>query len=353
MMISGILYFIVPKLWKTKLFSQGLANFHFWTTTIGLVLYILSMWSAGITQGLMWREINPATGSLMYPNFIETVTKIVPMYWVRATGGTLILIGFCVMLYNLYKTIKAAPKDESVDVFKAPALAQAAPGERGHRKLEGLPAVFTILTVIAILVGTAIEILPSMLSASWIEKDERVTPLTSLEVAGRDIYIREGCYVCHSQMIRSMGHEVVRYGKMSEAAESVYDHPFQWGSRRIGPDLARIGGKYNNIWHYRHMMNPREVVQGSIMPIYPWLFKKKADLGVLSRKLSVLKAVGVPYTDKQIKGALVDAEKQALAIAKNLKSSGVKESIKDKQIIALIAYLQRLGTDIQQEEEEE
>jgi len=353
MLVSAILYYIIPKMFKTKLFSQPLANFHFWATTIGLVLYILSMWSAGITQGLMWREINPDTGSLMYPNFVETVVKIVPMYWVRAVGGLLVLTGYVVMLYNLIKTIKLAPKEESAEVFRAPALGAAPAGDRGHRKLEGLPAIFTILTVIGILVGTAIEILPSMLSSNWIEKDVRVEPLTSLEIAGRDIYIREGCYVCHSQMIRTLAHEEIRYGKISQAAESVYDHPFQWGSRRIGPDLARIGGKYNNLWHYRHMKDPREVVQGSIMPIYPWLFKKKADLGVLSKKLSVLKALGVPYTDQQIQDASADAEKQAASVVKALKEGGVDESMKNKQIVALIAYLQRLGTDIQKEEEEE
>jgi cytochrome c oxidase cbb3-type subunit I/II len=198
-----------------------------------------------------------------------------------------------------------------------------------------------------------LEILPSMLSSKWIVKDARVEPLTPLELAGRDIYIREGCYTCHSQMIRTMAHEEIRYGKMSEASETVYDHPFQWGSRRIGPDLARVGGKYNNLWHYRHMLNPREVVQGSIMPIYPWLFKKKADLGVLSKKLSVLKALGVPYTDEQIQGAAASAEKQALTVVKSLKDGGVNESMKNKQIVALIAYLQRLGTDIQKEVEEE
>lgn len=350
MIISAILYYIVPILWKTKLHSQKLANFHFWTTTIGLVLYVVSMAVAGITQGLMWREINPETGALMYPNFVETVTKIVPMYWVRAFGGVFILVGFIVMLYNLYKTIKNAPKDVKQEVFSAPKL--GANSGDGHRKLEGLPAIFTILTVIAVLVGTSIEILPSMLANNWIEKDDKIKPLTSLELAGRDIYIREGCYVCHSQMIRQMAHEEIRYGRVSEASESIYDRPFQWGSRRIGPDLARVGGKYNDIWHYRHMLNPRDVVQGSIMPIYPWLFRKKADLNVLPKKLRVLKSLGVPYTDEQIDTAISDAKTQAEQITKRLKSSGVDESMKDKQIMALIAYLQRLGTDLTAEDDE-
>ncbi len=350
MLVSGILYYIIPKMFKTELFSQKLANFHFWTTTVGLVLYILSMWTAGITQGLMWRGINSETGQLLYPNFVETVTKIVPMYWVRAFGGVLILVGFLTMIYNFIKTIKAADKPDDNEVFQAHAF-RGADSSKGHRKLEGLTALFTVLTVLAILVGSAIEIMPSILASKWIEKDPRVKPYTSLEIAGRDIYIREGCYVCHSQMIRTMAHEEIRYGKPSQAAEFIYDRPFQWGSRRIGPDLQRIGGKYTDIWHYRHMYDPREVTAGSIMPIYPWLFKKKTDLGVLTKKLSAMKALGVPYSDEEIKNAKADALKQADSIMASLEKENVPSSMKNKQIIALIAYLQRLGTDIMEEEE--
>ncbi|MBK25255.1 MAG: cytochrome C oxidase Cbb3 [Halobacteriovorax sp.] len=350
MLVSGILYYIIPKMFKTELFSQKLANFHFWTTTVGLVLYILSMWTAGITQGLMWRGINSETGQLLYPNFVETVTKIVPMYWVRAFGGVLILVGFLSMIYNFIKTIKAAEKPNDNEVFQAHSF-RGVDTSKGHRKLEGLTALFTVLTVLAILVGSAIEIMPSILASKWIEKDPRVKPYTALEIAGRDIYIREGCYVCHSQMIRTMAHEEIRYGKPSQAAEFIYDRPFQWGSRRIGPDLQRLGGKYSDIWHYRHMWDPREVTAGSIMPIYPWLFKKKMDLGVLTKKLSVMKALGVPYSDEEIKNAKADALKQAESIMTSLEKENVPSSMKDKQIIALIAYLQRLGIDIQEEEE--
>lgn len=350
MIVSGMIYYLVPKMWKTKLFSQKLANFHFWTTTFGLLLYIFSMWAAGITQGLMWRAIDPKSGNLVYPNFIETVDKIIPMYWVRAFGGVLILAGFITMLYNVYKTIKAAPKSETEDKFSAVPLSKTFKA-KGHRGLEGLPAVFTILTVLAIMVGTLIEILPSMLSSKWIEKDARVTPYTALEIAGRDIYIREGCYVCHSQMVRQLAHEVLRYGPSSTSAESVYDHPFQWGSKRNGPDLARVGGKYNDLWHYRHMFDPREVTPSSIMPIYPWLFKKKTDFGVLTKKLKVMNAVGVPYTDAQIENAISSAKKQAEKITKSMKKDGIDSKMADKQIIALIAYLQRLGTDIKKEKE--
>lgn len=352
MFISGMLYYLIPKMYNTKLYCQKLANFHFWTSTVGLVLYILSMWTAGITQGLMWKALNTETGQLIYPNFVETLTKIIPMYWVRGFGGILILAGFLVMMYNFYKTIKNAAAPDDSKVFTAHAL-RGADGSTGHRKLEGMTALFTVLTVLAILVGSVIEIMPSIMSSKWIEKDPRVKPYTSLELAGRDIYIREGCYVCHSQMIRTLAHEEVRYGKPSVAAEFVYDRPFQWGSRRIGPDLQRVGAKYSDIWHYRHMLDPRDVTVGSNMPIYPWLFKKKTDLGVLTKKLSVMKALGVPYTDEQIKNAKRDALAQADTIIATLEKDGVPNKMKDKQIIALIAYLQRLGTDIMQELETE
>jgi cytochrome c oxidase cbb3-type subunit I/II len=353
MIISGILYYLIPKMFNTKLYSDKLANFHFWSTTVGLVLYILSMLSAGITQGLMWRAIDTKTGQLVYPNFVETVTKIVPMYWVRAFGGVFILAGFVVMIYNLYKTIKLAKKPNDGEVFTAYALDRSKDLSKGHRKLEGLTALFTVLTVIAVLIGSAIEIMPSILASKWIEKDPRVKPYTSLEIAGRDIYIREGCYVCHSQMIRTMAHEEIRYGKASQASEFIYDRPFQWGSRRIGPDLQRLGGKYSDLWHYRHMYDPREVTAGSIMPVYPWLFKKKTDLGVLTKKLSVMKALGVPYSVEEIKNAKADALAQAEAITKRLEKDGVDPKMKNKQIIALIAYLQRLGVDLQEELETE
>lgn len=353
MIISAILYYIVPKLWKTELFSQKLANIHFWTATIGLLMYMMSMWVAGITQGLMWRAVDAETGRLVYPNFVETVIKIVPMYWIRAFGGTLVLAGFIILVYNLWRTIQGAPKKVQAELFQAPKLQRGGDhGASAHRKLEGLPGVFTVLTVLAILVGSMIEILPSLLSDKYVVKNSKVKPYTSLEIAGRDIYIREGCYTCHSQQIRSLPSEVLRYGKESHAADSVYDHPFQWGSKRIGPDLARVGGKYPDLWHYRHMLDPRVVTNGSIMPIYPWLFNKKTDYEVLTKKLKVMKSIGVPYTDREIASASSDARAQALTITEGMESSGVKASMKDKQIIALIAYLQRLGKDTGGSDEE-
>lgn len=346
MFAAGMLYYMVPKLWKTKIYSEKLASTQFWTGTLGLLLYYISMTVAGITQGLMWRAIDP-NGKLVYPNFVETVDKIIPMYWVRLIGGTLVFISFLIMLYNLFKTIGAADKDQKEDVYEAPAVDWKKPNtDKGHRKLEGLTATFSVLSAVAVLVGSIIEFVPAFLSRDFIEISEKVKPYTALEVAGRDIYIREGCYTCHSQMIRPMASEVLRYGPESKATEFIYDHPFQWGSKRTGPDLARVGGKYPDSWHYLHMMDPRKTTPGSIMPEYPWLYKKKTDYGMLGRKLKVLKSIGVPYTDYEIERASIMAKEQAADITKGLASTGVEEKMQNKQIIALIAYLQRLGKDM-------
>lgn len=345
MFIAGMLYFLVPKLWNREIYSKGIATLQFWLATVGLVLYIISMWTAGITQSLMWRAID-ANGKLVYPNFIETVVKIVPMYWVRAFGGTFVLISFILMMYNLFMTMKAGAvsKDE---VFEAYALDESSIEKNAtpHRSLEGLPMVFAVLALLAILVGSAIEIVPSILSSQYITKMDVVKPYTPLELAGRDIYIREGCYLCHSQQVRPMVHEVLRYGKHSEAAEFVYDHPFQWGSKRTGPDLARVGGKYPNMWHYRHMINPRDVTPQSIMPIYKWLAEQKIDYDSLPKKLEVMKTLGVPYSAEDISTGVAKAHEQAKSITEDLMKSGVPAEIEDKELIALISYLQRIGKD--------
>jgi cytochrome c oxidase cbb3-type subunit I/II len=354
MLIAGMLYYMVPKLWKTEIYSIKLANMQFWTATFGLLLYVISMWVAGITQGMMWMAISPESGTLVYPHFIETVTRIIPMYWVRAIGGTLVLSSFLMMIYNFYKTIKGA-KVSDEEKFLVPNLSSDinARNESSHRKLEGLPAIFSILVVLSVLVGTIIEIAPTFLSHNFMEKKEEITYYSPLELAGRDIYIREGCYTCHSQMIRPMVSEKLRYGEPSHISESMYDHPFQWGSRRIGPDLARVGGKYPHMWHYKHMINPREITPGSIMPNYPWLIKNEIAYRHLGKKLQVMKSLGVPYTEDELKNSVSLAKEQADDVSSVLIEAGVPEKIKNKEIIALIAYLQKLGIDLEVEEEEE
>lgn len=348
----GIIYWLVPKLWKTELYSQKLANWHFWVATLGILLYLVAMWTSGITQGLMWRAMDN-TGRLVYPDFIQTVTRIVPLYHVRMLAGLMFLSGFLIMVYNIYMTIKKAPKKVATEIISAPALRQVPLEEtfkdRPHRILEGLPAVFTVLTIIAILVGSMIEIAPSILSSDYVEANPKIRPYTPLELQGRDLYIREGCYLCHSQMIRPLAADVMRFGTYSRPEESMYDHPFQWGSKRTGPDLARVGGKYPNMWHYRHMADPREMTPGSIMPPYPWFLTNELDLSMTRKKVAIMKQLGVPYTQDEVRNAEETARMQAEKIAQELREAGGPPDTANKEIVALISYLQRLGRDFTRE----
>lgn len=344
---AGMLYYMVPKLWKTEIYSNKLGNAQFWTGTIGLLMYYVSMVVAGITQGLMWKALDE-NGQLVYQNFVETVTRIVPMYHVRLYGGLLVFTSFLIMIYNLWMTIKLAPKNVTEDVYRAPAVDWRVKdkNEKGHRKLEGMTGYFSALAFVAVIIGTVIEFIPAFFSNQFVKISEDIKPYTALEVAGRDIYVKEGCYTCHSQSIRPLVDEALRYGKPSEATEFIYDRPFQWGSKRTGPDLHRVGGKYPDVWHYRHMIDPQEVTEGSIMPPYPWLTKNKIEYKVLPKKMKVLSAMGVPYTEDEINNSVEDAKAQARRITEGMASDGVEIKMEDKEIIALIAYLQRLGTDL-------
>jgi cytochrome c oxidase cbb3-type subunit I/II len=203
--------------------------------------------------------------------------------------------------------------------------------------------LFAFIALLGIVIGSAAEILPTLLASTYVESSNKVDPYTSLELAGRDIYIREGCYLCHSQMIRTMASEVLRYGPSSMLEESMWDHPFQWGSKRTGPDLARVGGKYPDLWHYRHMLDPRTVTPGSIMPTYPWLFEDKTNFAILKKKFEVMRTVGVPYTDEQIARAPEAALEQAKKIAGGLSKDAPVAGLEEREIIALVSYLQRLG----------
>ena len=344
----SMLYYLVPKLFKTELYSKKLANVHFWVGTIGILLYIVAMWTSGITQGLMLNAVD-ASGKLVYPDFVETVTRIVPLYWVRALGGTMFLGSFLIMCWNLYMTCKLAPKEVAAEVYRVPALEAAPAATHGtwHRRLEGLMPTFSVLAFLSILVGSAIEILPTLIVHTYAESNDKVDPYTALELAGRDLYVREGCYVCHSQMIRTMPSEVLRYGPASLPEESMYDRPYQWGSKRTGPDLARVGGKYPDLWHFRHMMDPRSVTPNSIMPSYPWLFENKIDFMATRKKFQVMKQLGVPYTDEQVDRAPYNAHQQALKIAQSLQSDAKIKDLERREIVALIAYMQRLGKNPQ------
>ena len=343
----ALIYFLVPRLWKTELYSVRLATIHFWIGTIGIIFYIISMWVAGITQGLMWRAFD-SEGYLAYGNFVETVLRVVPMYWVRLIGGLLYLGGIILLVYNIWKTIAGAevPEDEQAS---APALTGPKPVYAGFQMmLETQPIKFGVWVLVAVLIGGVIEFIPMFAVKSNIPTIASVQPYTPLELEGRDIYVREGCYTCHSQMIRPFRAETERYGEYSKAGEFVYDHPFQFGSRRIGPDLHRIGGKYPDIWHYRHMENPRSTSQGSIMPNYDFLLTTKLSTLDTKAKIKAMQTLGVPYSREDIENAVKDLKKQAKQIGDGLAAQGVLDS-EDKEIVALIAYMQRLGTDIKKE----
>lgn len=342
-MAFAILYYLIPKLWNTKLYSIKMANTHFWLGLSGVLLYYVSMLAAGITQGLMWRAVD-AQGHLVYPDFVETVRAIQPLFWVRLLSGLLYYVGFILMIRNLLATVKNAPAAAPAEKVAVPAtMGHADASETGHRKLEGLATVFTVLALLAILVGSLIEIYPLININKYVEPAKMPQPLTALELAGRDVYIKEGCYVCHSQMIRKMPSDVLRYGPASTIGESMYDRPFQWGSKRSGPDLARVGGKYPNLWHYRHMTDPRSTTQGSLMPPYAWLGTKDADFLSLRKKLSALRTLGVPYTDEMVNNADGAAQEEAKAIAADLAANGAPAGLEKTELVALIAYLQSLG----------
>ena len=350
-MIFGVLYWMVPKMWGTKLYSTQLANVHFWLGTLGIIFYAVPMYIAGIVQSLMWKEFTP-DGFLTYQNFLETTTKIIPMYMLRAVGGALYLSGVFVMVYNLMKTAYAGKFIPNEEAEVAPMVKAANTGGYWHHVLESKPILFTGLALIAILIGGIFEMVPTFLIKSNIPTIASVKPYTPLELHGRDIYIREGCVGCHSQMIRPFRSEVQRYdpkdAEYSKAGEFVYDHPFLWGSKRTGPDLHRIGGKYADSWHYRHMLTPLDVSTGSIMPAYPWLYEQMIDKSLTAGKINALRKIGVPYADGYEEIANNELDAQAQKIAEGLKMEGY-ETPNEAEIIALIAYLQRLGTDIKLE----
>ncbi|PJC62063.1 MAG: cytochrome C oxidase Cbb3 [Flavobacteriales bacterium CG_4_9_14_0_2_um_filter_32_27] len=347
----GMMYWLIPRMFNTKLYSEKLANVHFWIGTIGILVYAVPLYFAGFTQYLMWQEFTP-DGFLAYPNFLETVSQIIPMYVTRSIGGTLYLIGALVMFYNIVKTIKAGDFIAN-EAAEAPALEKTfipKLGEYWHRPIERKPIQLLIFALIVILIGGAVEMVPTFLVKSNVPTIEAVKPYTPLELQGRDIYIKEGCYNCHSQMIRPFRHEVERYGDYSKSGEFVYDHPFQWGSKRTGPDLAREGSKKlrkSYSWHFNHMENPQSMSPGSIMPNYPWLLKKDIDIESTPAKIRAMQTLGVPYEEGYDAKAIDELKAQAIEIETKLKEEGIKHADANKEIIALIAYLQRLGTDVE------
>ncbi|MGN7204308.1 cytochrome-c oxidase, cbb3-type subunit I [Pedobacter sp. SAFR-022] len=343
----AILYWLIPRIYKTELYSKKLASFHFWIGTLGIIFYAVPLYFAGFTQGLMWKEFTPE-GVLKYPNFLETVIQIIPMYMLRALGGFFYLVGVIVMTYNIIKTAKAGKlvADEAAEAQALPQEFVAVGTDRKwHRVLERKPMVFMVLSLIVILIGGMIEMMPTFSIKSNIPTIASVKPYSALELQGRDLYIKEGCVNCHSQMIRPFRSETERYGEYSKAGEFVYDHPFLWGSKRTGPDLAREGGKYSNAWHFNHLVDPQTMSPGSIMPPYEWLSTQALDTSSTVAKINAMRSLGVPYAEGYEHQANQDLDAQAKEIAADLRKNNIKVK-SDAEIVALIAYLQRLGTDI-------
>ncbi len=398
-MAAGMIYWLLPRLWNRPLFSTALANVHFWIGLVGILLYVAAMWVSGITQGLMLNSTSEGGTVLTYPNFLDTLAAIRPLMALRIVGGGLYLVGFLLLAYNVVRTIRGAevvdgsaevlvedtptPRVGVVGTFINPPFVFSALGtlfacawmfggdfvrlvglfgtitsviiawlhfetkKRGwsdwYDRLLLNAAPFTVLTFIAVAAGGMIQIIPTVIVNRARNVEDRIqVPYTPLELAGRDLYVSEGCYNCHSQMIRTLVPDVLRYGEYSRLGESIYDHPYQWGSRRIGPDLARVGGKYPDSWHYKHMLNPREVSPGSNMPNYPWLFENTTDVAALPAKLAVQRTLGVPYPEQTPADIQAQVDAQAAEIAARLRDADLRVE-PDRQIIALIAYLQKLG----------
>ncbi|PZR29930.1 MAG: cytochrome C oxidase Cbb3 [Citrobacter freundii] len=340
----AILYYMIPKMWNTELYSKKLATNHFWLGTIGIILYAVPLYWAGFEQSLMWKSFTPE-GQLRF-QFMETVNNIKPMYISRSIGGGLYLVGALMMVYNLYKTMAKGTFVPNEAAEAAPMIKEAhAKKEYWHRVLERKPVTMLVLSLIVVAIGGMIEFIPTFLVKSNVPTIASVKPYTPLELQGRDIYIREGCYTCHSQMVRPFRDEVARYGEYSKAGEFVYDHPFQWGSKRTGPDLAREGGKYPDSWHYNHMYDPRSMSPGSVMPQYTWLLDNPLDTASTPAKIRAMRSLGVPYPEGYDRKANNDLMRQADSIAANLKKDKIATPA-NAEIVALIAYLQRLGTDI-------
>lgn len=356
LMTFAMLYWLTPKIYNTKLHSMKLANTHFWLATLGIAFYAIPMYWSGWQQGQMWKDFGP-DGGLVYPQFIQTTISILPMHIMRSIGGTIYLAGVFIMAYNLYKTVKAGSLVANEAAEAAPLLKNENHGkEYWHRVIERKPTLMLVLSLIVIMIGGAVEMVPTFLIKSNVPTIAAVKPYTPLELEGRDLYIREGCVGCHSQTVRPFRSETERYGEYSKAGEFVYDHPFLWGSKRTGPDLAREGASKlfkPDSWHFSHLVKPGQVTQGSIMPPYPWLATDVLNTSQTASKIKAMRTLGVPYPEGYENQALADLKKQAEKIAANLKKEGARHDDEQKseiasnvEIIALIAYLQRLGTDI-------
>jgi cytochrome c oxidase cbb3-type subunit I/II len=436
MMAAGMFYWLAPRLWKTQLWSKSLANMHFWIAMVGILLYIAALWGAGISQGLMLSQIDVGGTTLKY-EFVQTLENIQIFFIFRSIGGALYLTGFVLCAINIWKTARSGQAfDETAEVvllerkqkdgmswgeslasdplthiflamafvilffFLPPHANKAAllvaalltikaitafraskdSWVNWHERIVENYLPFTVLVFVAVAIGGAIQIIPTIIVNRQKNIEGRLQELyTPLELAGRDVYISEGCYNCHSQMIRTLVPDVMRYGRAgiaddySHLGESLFDHPYQWGSKRTGPDLAREGGplakdakgapykymrvgKRGNDWHFNHFLNPRATSLGSNMPAFPWLFEQETEVKLLPNKIAVQSKLGVPWPAltrdqisdmvetqaQEIAGSIVDAGLD-LPAKPDLKGDALRNHLAKSQVVAVIAYLQKLG----------
>lgn len=352
----AMLYYMIPKIYNTKLHSMKLAGTHFWIATLGMIFYVIPMYFSGFTQGLMWKEFTE-DGLLRYGNFLETTLQILPMHMLRAFGGLLYLSGAILMAYNLVKTAASGSlvSNEAAEAYPMAIDDELKPEDSyWHRWIERRPVQLLVFSLIVILIGGAVEFVPMFLVKSNVPTISSIKPYTPLELEGRDLYIREACNSCHSQLVRPFRSETVRYGDYSKSGEFVYDHPFLWGSKRTGPDLGREGDRKSPqfktaTWHYQHFEAPQDISTGSIMPPYPHLLSNDLNTSTLKKKISVMRTLGVPYPEGFEDRAEKDLKNQANAIVNELKSNGIRCD-PNKEVIAMIAYLQKLGRDIHPED---
>jgi cytochrome c oxidase cbb3-type subunit I/II len=430
-MAAGMFYWLAPRLWKTKLWSSSLANMHFWIGLVGILIYVSSMWASGITQALMLNETNPGGATLKY-EFVDTLRTINPFYIFRTFGGGLFLLGFILCAINIWMTARSGvatdgtaevvilekEKKDRMSVggaftsdpvahtilalafmilwFLLPPHANTAAFlvmlllvVRAVRlfKKNGLEWAdffdrltenyipFTVLIFLAAAIGGAAQIIPSLLTNRALNVEKRIQIVyTPLELAGRDTYVSEGCYNCHSQMIRTLVPDVMRYGPgekqgYSRLGESIYDYPYQWGSKRTGPDLAREGGDIAsgaklmrvgsrpNLWHFDHLIDPRQTSPGSNMPPFPSLFKTKTDFKSLPNRIAVQRYLGVPWPAMTKDEIEQSARDQGMEIADSLVKAGaflrgepnlapdqLRNRLSESEAISVIAYLQKIGT---------
>lgn len=374
MLVFGMFYWLMPRLFQTKLWNTQLVSLHFWLATLGVLLYIVPTYAAGMMQGVMWQSLDD-TGRLAYPDFVETLERSAPFWWLRLFGGSIFFVGAVLLGLNLvltwarrpasYETpeLSAARLSCSVDepVAVVSQLADKPVLEFGkrveawarfgwHQRWERRPLKFTTLVFLAFTIPSLVALLPVFVVRGNVPAIDTVKPYTPLELVGRDLFIAEGCYNCHSQMVRRLVPETHRFGDYSQAGESAFDSPTQWGKRRIGPDLARVGGRQSSAWHWAHLEDPQAVSPGSVMPSFDYLLDRELDFNKTIERVTAVQRMGVPYVH-ELEEAPELARRQAEAIAAEIVSQGgpVKRGqllVMNSQAVALIAYLQRLGVDL-------